>query len=68
MRNRLCFEFDGDESKYELFEVKFLGYLRLQKLLDELNKETPDVERNEGFCLSFQKYFAFFSFKEFLTS
>ena len=43
-RNRLCF--DGDEAKYELFEVKFLGHLRLQKLLDELNKETPDVERN----------------------
>ena len=24
--------FDGDERKYELWEVKFLGYLRLQKL------------------------------------
>ena len=23
---------DGDERKYELWEVKFLGYLRLQKL------------------------------------
>ena len=26
--------FDGDESKYELWEVKFLGYMRLQKLYD----------------------------------
>ena len=24
--------FDGDEAKYELWEVKFLGYTRLQKL------------------------------------
>ena len=24
--------FDGDESKYELWEVKFLGYLRIQHL------------------------------------
>lgn len=26
--------FDGDESKYELWEVKFLSYMRLQKLYD----------------------------------
>ena len=26
--------FDGDESKYELWEVKFLGYVPLQKLYD----------------------------------
>lgn len=26
--------FDGDESRYELWEVKFLGYMRLQKLYD----------------------------------
>ena len=26
--------FDGDESKYELWEVKFLGYMRIQKLID----------------------------------
>ena len=24
--------FDGNESKYELWEVKFLGYLRIQQL------------------------------------
>ncbi|KAJ8017740.1 hypothetical protein HOLleu_44638 [Holothuria leucospilota] len=26
--------FDGDERKYELWEIKFLGYMRLQKLHD----------------------------------
>ena len=26
--------FDGDESKYKLLEVKFLGYMRLQRLYD----------------------------------
>ena len=26
--------FDRDESKYELWEVKFLGYMRIQKLID----------------------------------
>ena len=28
--------FDGDETKYELWEVKFLGYMRLQKLYEEI--------------------------------
>ena len=42
--------FDGNESKYELWEVKFLGYMRLQKLYDvfvrlESEKEPPDEER-----------------------
>ena len=31
-RNRLVF--DGDETKYELWEIKFISHLRLQKLLD----------------------------------
>lgn len=43
-RNRLIF--DGDESKYELWEVKFLGYLRTQKLHDVLAADTPDAEKN----------------------
>ena len=30
-RNRLIF--DGEDDKYELWEVKFLGHLRLQNLL-----------------------------------
>ena len=41
--------FDGDEAKYELWEIKFLGYLRLHKLYDViLAKEAPkegNVER-----------------------
>ena len=42
--------FDGDENKYELWEVKFLGYMRLQKLHEvvvpaEDEKDAPDRER-----------------------
>ena len=41
--------FDGDESKYELWEVKFLGHMRLQKLhetvlpVNEGGREIPEV-------------------------
>ena len=39
--------FDGDETKYELWEVKFLGYLRTIKLHDVVNAEDdPDAEKN----------------------
>ena len=39
--------FDGDEEKYELWEAKFLGYMRLRKLLDVITDAgTPDVEKN----------------------
>ena len=43
--------FDGDESKYELWEVKFLGYARLQKLYDIFvpaadEKEAPSEAKN----------------------
>ena len=42
--NRLCF--DGDERKYEQWEVKFLGYMMLRKLKDTVlladNKAKPD--------------------------
>lgn len=37
--------FNGDENKYELWEVKFLGHMRLQKLHNVIEKpdgETPD--------------------------
>ena len=37
--------FDGDEEKYELWEVKFLAHLRLQKLHDVLDAQ----ENSEGF-------------------
>ena len=36
--------FDGDERKYELWEVKFLGYLRLKKLVETiLTPLAPDA-------------------------
>ena len=40
--------FDGNESKYELWEVKFLGYMRLQKMYnvfvpDASEKDPPDA-------------------------
>ena len=42
--------FDGNESKYELWEIKFLGHMRLQKLYDvfvrlESEKDPPDEGR-----------------------
>ena len=46
-RYRLAF--DGDESKYELWEVKFLGYMRLQKLYDVIvapDDNPPDAAKN----------------------
>ena len=43
--------FDGDERKYELWEVKFLAHLRLQKLYDVIvprdgENNAPDAEKN----------------------
>ena len=38
--------FDGDESKYELWEVKFLGYLRTIKLHGVVTAEAPEAEKN----------------------
>ena len=47
----MCLLFDGDERKYELWEVKFLGFMRLQKLHDvivpvEGETEPPNAEKN----------------------
>ena len=33
-----CLYFDGDECKYEQWEIKFLGYMRIQKLKDTVTK------------------------------
>jgi hypothetical protein len=49
---RLRLMFDGDEAKYELWEVKFLGYMRLQKLDGVIdpqgeNPADPDVDKNK---------------------
>ena len=41
--------FDGDEKKYELWEVKFLGFMRLQKLhtvFVPVNEQPPSAEKN----------------------
>ena len=40
-RNRLMF--DGDSSRYELWECKFLGYMRLKKLLDVIVKKEGEA-------------------------
>ena len=37
--------FDGDEDKYELWEAKFLGHLRIKKLHD-MTATAPDAEKN----------------------
>ena len=43
-RGRLIF--NGDEEKYELWEVKFLGHLRIQKLHVVLTTDSPDADQN----------------------
>ena len=44
--NRLVF--DGDENNYEQWEVKFLGYMRLQKLKDIILSEEEDVDQEKN--------------------
>ena len=42
--------FDGDERKYEQWEVKFFGYMTLQKLKDTIlaaNDDDVDQGKNE---------------------
>jgi len=50
--NRLLF--DGDERHYEQWEVKFLGYMRLQKLKDTIlppeGTEVDDAKNEEAFA------------------
>ena len=43
-RSRIIF--DGDETKFELWEIKFKGYLRIQKLLSVIESDTPDADKN----------------------
>ena len=40
--------FDGDVEKYELWEVKFLGHLRLQNLLHVISDSTADVDSDDN--------------------
>ena len=45
--SRMRLIFDGDERKYELWEVKFLGFMWLQKLHNMfVSEEDPDAEKN----------------------
>ena len=40
--------FNGDESKFEIWETKLLGYMKIKKLKDVLvGDDEPDAERNE---------------------
>ena len=41
---RLCYS--GEENKYELWEVKFIGYLRTLKLHTVITAEVPDADKN----------------------
>lgn len=41
-RHRLMF--DGDETRYELWECKFLGYMRLRNLMDVIVKKADERE------------------------
>ena len=44
---RLCF--DGDERKYEQWEIKFLGYMRLQKLKDTIvGSENDEIDADKN--------------------
>ena len=40
--------FNGDERKFEIWETKLLGYMKIKKLKDVLvGDDEPDAERNE---------------------
>ena len=43
-----CLLFDGDEVKYQLWEVKFLGYMRQRKLYEVITsgEDTPDEAKH----------------------
>ena len=50
--------FDGDESKYELWEVKFLGYLRIQhihQIILSPTDQTDDMDLVEKKATVFTK-------------
>ena len=46
LRSRLLF--NGDQFKYELWKVKFLGHLRIQKLLHVIENGDDDGDDSEG--------------------
>ncbi len=48
--------FDGDEKNYELWEVKFLGHLRLQGLKEIITTESAGVETPEEAASNAEAY------------
>ena len=44
-RSRLAFS--GEEEEYDLWEVRFLGYMAIQDLKKTLLEADPDVSKNE---------------------
>ena len=44
-RSRLTFS--GEEEEYDLWEVRFLGYMAIQDLKKTLLEADPDVSKNE---------------------
>ena len=44
--NKYRLYFDGNQSGYEIWEVKFLAHLRLQNLFDVIEEAVPDVGKN----------------------
>ncbi len=48
--------FDGDENNYELWEVKFLGHLRLQGLKEIITTESAGVETPEEAASNAEAY------------
>ena len=55
-RSRLYF--DGNETHYELWEVKFLGYIKLQKLLDVIVKPAGERQEDAPTCDKLSEAFA----------
>ena len=52
-RNRLIF--NGDERRYEIWEIKFLGYMRIRKLYDVITAgDGDDVDATEN-CQAFDE-------------
>ena len=38
--------FDGNERQYELWEIKFLGYMRLRGLINIFSTDSVDAGKN----------------------
>ena len=43
---RIRLLFDGNGERYELWEIKFMGHLRIRKLLEVVDADEPDENKN----------------------